>query len=46
MSHTQVNKYFVIGGVIPYVEMNHQYKTSLLMHALRAFYFVEKEHLP
>ena len=39
MSHTaQVNKYFVIGGIIRYVEMNRQYKTPLLMHALRAFY--------
>ena len=40
MSHTQVNKYFVIGDVIRYVEMNCQYKTSSLMHALRAFYYI------
>ena len=38
MSQTQVNKYLIIGDVIRYVEMNRQYKTSSLMHALRAFF--------
>ena len=39
MSHTQIKKYCVIGGVIDYVEVNHQYKMPSFMHALHAFYF-------